>query len=72
MSQPIGNAEYCSCGWPLLPDGTCSDGECQNAWSGTDEDDDDRCPHCGGSGEWRYDDVQAFPCEHCLGTGGRL
>lgn len=25
-------ANYCECGWPLLPDGTCSDGECHIGW----------------------------------------
>jgi hypothetical protein len=25
--------EYCpGCDWPLLPDGTCSNGECSDAW----------------------------------------
>jgi hypothetical protein len=32
---------YCSCGWPLLPDGSCSNGDCVDM--GLDDDLDD-CP----------------------------
>lgn len=29
---------YCLCGWPLLRDGTCSNGECSEGWSDPDND----------------------------------
>lgn len=39
---------YCSCGWPLFPDHTCSNGECPDGWASNDDDEgesftDDTC-----------------------------
>jgi len=30
---------YCTCGWPLLSDYTCSNGECFEGWHGPTGDD---------------------------------
>lgn len=29
---------YCSCGWPLFRDGSCSNGECPDQWGMLDDD----------------------------------